>query len=242
MSLTEWTVARQACELRSQQSDYLSESFPPIVAFKENGAIVHYSPKETESRRLEGAGSLLLDLGTHYWHGTTDMTRTLYILGEPNLSFCRDYTLVLKGLIALATASFPTGTRGCQLDVLARQFLWKEGLHYLHGTGHGVGHCLCVHEGPQSIRMNENPIPLEPGMILTDEPGVYKPTEYGIRLENMLLVKEEQTTAFGSFLSFETLTLIPFQRACLLKRLLKEEEINGSMHTIKRYSTDWRPF
>ncbi|MDE5720893.1 MAG: M24 family metallopeptidase, partial [Paramuribaculum sp.] len=167
---------------------------------------------------------LLVDSGANYLDGTTDITRTV-ALGQPTAQQRTDFTLVMKGHIALATAIYPEGTRGAQLDALARQFLWQHGLSYLHGTGHGVGHFLNVHEGPQSIRLNENPTPLRPGMITSDEPGLYREGEYGIRCENLVLTVPAMTTEFGRFLKFETLTLFPFDRKLFDLSIMTPEEI-----------------
>jgi len=207
---TEWAIGQKAAAFRSEQDGYVCESFAPIVAFKDHGAVVHYEAEPETAYTVEGEGALLMDLGAHYLTGTTDTTRTFYLNGTPPSTFKDDYTRLLKGLIALSNATFPAGTRGCQLDVLARQFIWEKKLNYLHGTGHGIGHCLYVHEGPQSIRMNENPTTLEPGMVVSNEPGLYRAGEYGIRLENVLQVVELDPSSFGRFFAFDTLTLAPF--------------------------------
>ena len=168
---------------------------------------------------------LLLDSGGQYFDGTTDITRTI-TLSEPTAEQKRDYTLVLKGHIALACAKFPKGTCGVQLDILARQFLWQQGLSYGHGTGHGVGHFLCVHEGPQNIRTDLNPTPLEVGMLISDEPGLYRAGQYGIRIENLVAVKECEVTEFGQFLDFETLTLFPYDQQLIDWSIMTEQEID----------------
>ena len=173
---------------------------------------------------LKAEGFLLLDSGAQYLDGTTDITRTI-ALGNLTEEEKTDYTLILKGHIALATAVFPEGTRGTQLDVLARLPIWKQHMNYLHGTGHGVGHFLNVHEGPQSIRMNENPIPLQPGMVTSNEPGVYKAGSHGIRTENLLLTVPAGEGMFGNYLKFETITLCPICRKGIIKELLTAEEI-----------------
>ena len=157
--------------------------------------------------------------------GTTDITRTV-ALGTPTATQKSDYTKVLKGHIALSTALFPIGTRGSQLDILARKALWDDCLNYGHGTGHGVGHFLCVHEGPQSIRMDENPTTLQSGMILSNEPGMYRTNEYGIRIENLVQVTPAAKSEFGQFLQFETLTLFPIDKQLIDKNLMTEKEIN----------------
>jgi Xaa-Pro aminopeptidase len=223
-ALDEYRIGEALRSERAKEEGYTEESFAPIVAFRSNGAIVHYEPKADTAQEVTTDGVLLMDTGGQYRFGTTDITRTLYLGRDVPEAFKRDYTALLKGLIALSSIVFPSGTRGAQLDVLARQFLWKQGANYLHGTGHGVGHFLNVHEGPQSIRMNENPAPLKPGMTVTNEPGIYRTGLWGCRLENVLLVKEHTSTDFGDYLCFETLTLFPFESACLLPSELTREE------------------
>lgn len=208
---TEITVAEILQKNRSAQPLYFDLSFDTIAGYAAHGAIVHYSATEESNATLQPTGLLLIDSGAQYLDGTTDITRTI-ALGTPTAQEKSDFTLVMKGHIALGTAIFPEGTRGAQLDALARQFLWQHGLSYLHGTGHGVGHFLNVHEGPQSIRLNENPTPLTPGMITSNEPGVYREGIHGIRCENLVLTVSAFTTEFGRFLKFETLTLFPFDR------------------------------
>lgn len=209
--ITEITVADILQKHRSQQPLYFDLSFDTIAGYGPHGAIVHYSANQESDAALEPHGLLLVDSGAQYLDGTTDITRTI-ALGTPTAQEKSDFTLVMKGHIALGTAIFPEGTRGAQLDVLARQFLWQHGLSYLHGTGHGVGHFLNVHEGPQNIRLNENPTPMTPGMITSNEPGVYREGIHGIRCENLVLTVPAFTTEFGRFLKFETLTLFPFDR------------------------------
>ena len=184
---------------------------------------MHYDATEESDATLKPENFILLDSGGQYFDGTTDITRTVG-LGPLSKQQKRDFTLVLKGHIALATAKFPHGTRGNQLDILARQFLWENGLQYGHGTGHGVGHFLCVHEGPQSIRMDENPTVLQIGMVLSNEPGLYRTNQYGIRCENLVTVREAEINEFGTFLNFETLTLFPFDLQALDLSLLTPEE------------------
>ncbi|MDE5811916.1 MAG: aminopeptidase P family protein [Muribaculaceae bacterium] len=210
---------------RSAQDLFFDLSFETIAGYGPHGAIVHYSATEQSSSTLRPEGLLLVDSGAQYLDGTTDITRTI-ALGTPTAQEKSDFTLVMKGHIALGTAIFPEGTRGAQLDVLARQFLWQHGLSYLHGTGHGVGHFLNVHEGPQSIRLNENPTPLTPGMITSNEPGLYRAGIHGIRCENLVLTVPAFTTEFGRFLKFETLTLFPFDRNLFDLHLMTEQEIN----------------
>lgn len=223
-SPTEFDVGEKAASLRKMDEAYIGESFAPIAAFCDHGAIVHYEAEPQGSYPLQGEGALLMDLGAHYRHGTTDTTRTIYLNGIPSDAFKADYTCLLKGLIDLSTAIFPEGTRGSQLDVLARRHLWDRQLNFLHGTGHGIGHCLYVHEGPQSIRMNENPVCLEPGMVLSNEPGLYRTGEYGIRLENVLQVVKKGSSAFGTFFAFESLTLVPFDLECIDRNLLEPQQ------------------
>lgn len=224
--LDEWTIGEKIAEYRSKQENYICESFCPIVGYNEHGAIVHYEATRDGAFPVKAEGLLLIDTGGQYLDGTTDITRSWSLFKETPVNYKEDYTCLLKGLIALSTARFPTGTRGAQLDVLARQFLWKRNLNFGHGTGHGVGHFLNVHEGPQSIRMNENPTNLEVGMVLSNEPGLYRAGQYGIRLENLILVCEKETSCFGKFLSFETLTLLPFDLKSIEKKLLSPEEKN----------------
>ena len=203
---TELSVDRKLHEFRAAQPLYMGESFDTIAGYKEHGAIVHYSATEESDVTLQSKGFLLLDSGAQYLDGTTDITRTI-ALGELTEEEKTDYTLILKGHIALAMAKFPAGTRGAQLDVLARMPIWSHGMNFLHGTGHGVGHFLSVHEGPQSIRMNENPIVLQPGMVTSNEPGVYKAGSHGIRTENLTLVCKDKEGMFGEYFKFETITL-----------------------------------
>lgn len=207
--ITELDVERMLRQRRSEQPLFFDESFGSIVGYGPHGAIVHYEPSEESNVEIKPEGLLLIDSGAQYLDGTTDITRTI-ALGEPTELEKRDFTLVLKGHIALAKAVFPAGTLGAQLDVLARQYLWQHGLSYLHGTGHGVGHFLNVHEGPQSIRLNYTPTPLMPGMITSNEPGLYREGVHGIRCENLVLTEHAMSTDFGDFLKFETLTLFPF--------------------------------
>lgn len=192
---------------------------------KEHGAIVHYSATLETDVTLLPKGFLLLDSGAQYLDGTTDITRTI-ALGELTEEEKIDYTLILKGHIALAMAKFPTGTRGAQLDILARMPIWQHKMNFLHGTGHGVGHFLSVHEGPQSIRMNENPVILQPGMVTSNEPGVYKAGSHGIRTENLTLVRKAGEGMFGDYLEFETITLCPICKKGIIKEMLTTEEVS----------------
>ena len=221
---TEISVDKKLHTFRAAQPLYMGESFDTIAGYKEHGAIVHYEATPETDVTLKPEGFLLLDSGAQYLDGTTDITRTI-ALGPLTEEEKTDYTLILKGHIALAMAVFPEGTRGAQLDVLARMPIWKERMNYMHGTGHGVGHFLNVHEGPQSIRMNENPVALQPGMVTSNEPGVYKAGSHGIRTENLVLTVPAGEGMFGKYLKFETLTLCPICRKGIIKELLTAEEI-----------------
>ena len=223
-NVTEETIEQKLYEYRDEQEHYVGESFSTIAGYAGHGAIVHYHATPETASTLKSESFVLVDSGGQYFDGTTDITRTI-ALGEPTAQMKIDYTLVLKGHIAIATCRFPQGTRGAQIDVLARKALWDEGFNYLHGTGHGVGHFLNVHEGPQSIRMDENPTKLLPGMVISNEPGIYRTNEYGIRTENLVVVKEDIETPFGKFYAFETLTLFPFDKKSIDLALLTEKEI-----------------
>jgi len=222
--LTELSVDKKLYEFRSQQENFVGESFGTIAGYAEHGAIVHYSATPESDAILKPENVFLLDSGGQYLDGTTDITRTV-ALGNPSTQQKTDFTLVLKGHIALATAIFPVGTRGSQLDILARKAMWEKGLNYGHGTGHGVGHFLNVHEGPQSIRMEENPVVLQAGMFMSNEPGLYRTNEYGIRTENLVHIIPAQKTEFGQFLQFETLTLFPIDTDLIDIYLLDQKEI-----------------
>lgn len=223
--ITEIDICRQLSQYRSEQDYYFGDSFSHIVGYGPNGAIVHYHPTKENCAVVEPKGLLLIDSGAQYLDGTTDITRTIAV-GALSEQMRTDYTLVLKGHIRLALARFPQGTKGVQLDILARKALWDRGLNYLHGTGHGVGHFLNVHEGPQSIRMDLHPTALQPGMICSNEPGLYRTGEYGIRTENLILTIEREKTPFGAFFQFETLTLFPIDKTPIDKSLLSSEEID----------------
>ena len=222
---TEIRVDKKLHEFRAEQDLYMGESFDTIAGYKEHGAIVHYEATPETDVQLKPEGFLLLDSGAQYLDGTTDITRTI-ALGKLTEEEKTDYTLILKGHIALAMAVFPAGTRGAQLDVLARMPIWQRRMNFLHGTGHGVGHFLNVHEGPQSIRMNENPVTLQLGMLTSNEPGVYKAGSHGIRTENLVLVVPAGEGMFGNYLQFETVTLCPICKKGIIKELLTSEEIN----------------
>ena len=218
-SVTELDVDSKLTEFRSVDENFRGLSFATIAAYGANAAIVHYEPTPAENATLAPRGFLLLDCGGQYLGGTTDITRTIP-LGELTDEEREDYTRVLKGHISLAMAKFPKGTCGTQLDVLARQWLWSAGENYLHGTGHGVGHFLNVHEGPHQIRMNNMPAHLQPGMTVTNEPGLYKAGRFGIRIENTMLVKHYCDSEFGTFYELEPLTLCPIDTTPVVPGLL----------------------
>lgn len=224
-TINEVDVQTKAIELRRQASpNYRDESFDLIAGYNEHSAIVHYTATPESASTLAPNGLLLIDTGGQYLNGTTDVTRTI-ALGETTPKQRHDYTLVLKGHLALQNAQFPSGTRGDQLDVLARIALWNEGINFGHGTGHGVGHFLCCHEGPQSIRMQHNATTLKPGMVTSDEPGIYRTGEYGIRIENLLLTVDAGIdNEFGKFLKFEPLTLLPYDRRLIDTSMLSAKE------------------
>jgi len=224
-TITELDVEDKLQKYHSEQEFYFGESFHPIVGYGAHGAIVHYEATPESAATIQRDGVLLIDAGAQYFDGTTDITRTIST-GKVAEAVKRNYTHVLKGHIQLASAVFPAGTVGMQLDVLARQALWKSGQNFLHGTGHGVGCFLNVHEGPQSIRMNHNPATLAPGMITSNEPGLYLAGEFGIRIENLLLTVKAKTTDFGDFYAFETLTLCPIDTRLIDRSLLSPEEID----------------
>ena len=222
--LTELDVDRMLTLLRSKDENFRGLSFATIAAYGANAAVVHYEPTPTENAELAPRGFLLLDCGGQYLGGTTDVTRTIP-LGELTDEEREDYTRVLKGHISLAMAKFPKGTCGTQLDVLARQWLWRAGENYLHGTGHGVGHFLNVHEGPHQIRMNNMPTHLQPGMTVTNEPGLYKAGRFGIRIENTMLVKHYCESEFGTFYELEPLTLCPIDTTPVVPEILGADAI-----------------
>ncbi len=212
--LTEWQIGEKFAQFRSEHPAYKGESFEPIVAFGAAAALPHYSATEENAQVIGKNNFLLMDTGAQYLFGTTDTTRTIPI-GELTPQQRRHYTLVLKGMIALSMAKFPKGTRGSQLDVLARGPLFNDAAMYFHGTGHGIGHYLCVHEGPQSIRMEENPVALAPGMVISNEPAVYVEGKYGIRTENVVLVENWKFNSTNEFYGFKTLTYVPIDTTCI---------------------------
>lgn len=226
MTQTELDVDALLREERSAQPNFVGKSFATIAGYMENGALPHYRATPESHNTLQRHGLLLIDSGGQYLGGTTDITRVL-ALGPTTAEQRRDATLVMKGMIGLSRARFPKGASGPQLDALARAPLWASGMDYGHGTGHGVGYFLNVHEGPQGIRPPVNGgalVPLEPGMITSIEPGLYKPARHGIRHENLAVVMEAEQTEFGEFYAFETLTLCPFDRRALEPGLLNPEE------------------
>ena len=222
--LTEVELGKRLRAFRLADPTCVDESFSPILGWNAHGAIVHYEATEETDVVIEGDGLLLVDSGGQYKQGTTDITRTI-ALGTPTDEMRHDFTLVMKGHIALARAKFPAGTTGHQLDVLARQFLWNEGKAYYHGTGHGVGFFINCHEGPQNIRLNANPTPLQPGMITSNEPGLYLEGRYGIRCENLIVTTDWEITEFGQFYRFETMTLFPFDLTLFETAIMTDEEI-----------------
>ena len=223
--MTEYSIGEKLYGFRKEGKNFVGESFGSIIGYKENGAIMHYSAPKEGSKSVTNDSSILVDSGGQYLEGTTDITRTL-ALGAVSDEFKRNSTLALKGLIQLSMVKFPKGTRGVQLDAFARLALWKEGKDYNHGTGHGVGSFMNVHEGPQNIRKDMNFQELIPGMVLSNEPGFYLENHYGIRHENLIAVKEVEQTEFGTFYEFETLTICPFDRNVIDVSLLTEPEIN----------------
>ncbi len=236
-TVTEMDCVRKLTYFHSQQPLYKDESFPAIVGWNEHAAMPHYEPSDEHDTPISGDGLLLIDAGCQFLDGTTDMTRTIGI-GNVSEAMKRDYTLVLKGHIRLSTAAFPAGTRGDQLDALARIDLWRDAKTYRHGTSHGVGHYLGCHEGPMSVRMEHNPQPLMPGMVISNEPAIYLGGQYGIRHENCILVRPldpagdapdatpcDQSEQ-GDFLCFENLTLCYLDTSCLDLSVLNQEEID----------------
>ena len=222
--VTELSAAAKLTALRSEQPQYVMDSFASISSYGPHGAVVHYSPTPETDTELKTDSLYLLDSGAQYLDGTTDITRTIALCDEPSEQMKKDFTRALKGTIGIAKCKFPAGIRGCLIDAFARKALWDAGINYLHGTCHGIGHCLNVHEGPQSIRMEENPVILEPGMVMNDEPAIYRPGEYGIRTENMILIREDSETEFGKFLGFETLTLCYIDTKLVIPSMLSVRE------------------
>lgn len=221
---TEISVAEKLTALRAEQPLFRGISFDTIAGYEAHGAIVHYEATPETDAPLKPHGFLLLDSGAQYQDGTTDITRTI-ALGELTEEQREVYTLVLKGHIQLELAKFPSGASGTQIDALAREAMWRKGFNFLHGTGHGVGSFLNVHEGPHQIRMEYRPAPLLPFMTVTDEPGLYLEGKFGVRIENILLIKPYMTTPFGEFLQMEPLTLCPIDTAPIVREMLLDEEV-----------------
>jgi len=240
LPITEFTVAEKLIEFRAKQPEFKGISFYPIVGYKEHGAIVHFHVSADNALPIEKDGFLLFDSGGQYSDGTTDITRTV-ALSELTIRQKTDYTLVLKGMISLTLAKFPVNTRGYNLDILARKDLWKHGLNYGHGTSHGVGYFLNVHEGPMSIRQEFNDRSIEAGMVLSNEPAFYRLGEYGLRTENLIVCIKDQSTEFGDFLSFDTLTLCPIDTKAIDKSLLNKEEIEWLNKYHKRVYEELSP-
>ena len=226
---TECTIADKLHDFRAMGKHFTDESFGTIAGYKGNGAIVHYSAEPATCATVRPEGMLLLDSGGQYLDGTTDITRTVWLGGEIPAQAKRDYTYVLKGHIALQQVRFPRGTRGNQLDALAKQYMWTAGITYGHGTGHGVGHFLGCHEGPQNVRTDNNPTALEVGHVISDEPGIYRTGEWGIRTENLITVAPapatEAATTTDQFLTFETLTLCFYDTQLIDFSLMTADEI-----------------
>lgn len=225
--VSEWSIAQKIAEFRSAQAGYQGESFHAISSFGWHGAVVHYSVTPEESIELQPEGIFLLDSGGHYSDGTTDTTRTI-ALSEPDERQKSDFTRALKGTLGVSMLRFPKGTKGYQMDILARKSLWDAGLNYGHGTGHGVGFFLSVHEGPQTIGTSASGYlntGMEPGMVTTVEPAIYREGSYGMRTENMTLVVEDLENEYGTFYRFETLTLAPVDRRLIDRNLLTGAEI-----------------
>ncbi|MCX6255374.1 MAG: aminopeptidase P family protein [Bacteroidia bacterium] len=228
LTMSELSLAEKLNDLRSEQENYLGPSFSTIVAYDEHGALPHYSATSESDSVIGQEGILLIDSGGQYLYGTTDVTRTI-ALGRPTAQQKKDFTLVLKGTINLALAKFPAGTKGFHLDLLARKALWEQGLNYGHGTGHGVGFCLNVHEGPQNIGPGagtDSKSVIEPGMLISDEPAIYREGEYGIRIENLILCYEDEETEFGQFLKFDTVSLCYIDKSLIDISLLEKKEID----------------
>lgn len=231
--LTETILSNKLEEFRLQQNTYRGQSFAPVIAFNKNSALPHYDAAVSPVTEIGDRGILLIDSGGHYPGGTTDITRTIPV-GSPTPRQKTDFTLVLKGHINLALAKFPFGTRGYQLDILARSALWDEGLNYGHGTGHGVGCYLNVHEGPQNISPFANKTVIEAGMLLSNEPAIYREGEYGIRIENLVLCYEDEITEYGCFLKFDTVSLCYIEKSLIEITMLTQREKKW----LNRYHTE----
>jgi len=220
---TEATVSAKLLEFRKAQAGFRGESFTPIPGFRENGAIIHFHLTPGQEKTLSPQGLFLIDTGAQYTEGTTDLTRTL-LVGIATPSEVEDYTLVLKAHVQLALTPFPSGTRGYSIDAMARRVLWKTMRNYGHGTGHGVGQYLSVHEGPARLNAEPLNVVLEPGMLMSNEPGLYRVGHYGIRLENLIVVVPQGKSDFGTFLAWETVSLCPFERRLIDVNRLEADE------------------
>ena len=238
---TEISLDVRLTALRAEQSKFKGISFDTIVGYEEHGAIVHYEATPETDIPVKPRGLVLIDSGAQYLDGTTDITRTI-ALGELTEEQRRVYTLVLKGHIQLDMCKFPAGVCGSQLDAIARVPMWREGYNYMHGTGHGVGSYLNVHEGPHQIRMEWRPAPLQAGMTVTNEPGIYLEGKFGVRIENTLLIVPAETTAFGDFLKFETLTLAPIDTTPIVLEMLSAEEREWLNNYHQRVYTSLKPY
>ena len=224
IDMNEFSAEEKLHEIRAEHESFISESFKTISAYKSNAAMAHYSASSENNSEIKEEGLYLVDSGGQYLEGTTDITRTV-TLGSPTAEEIRDYTLTLKGHIDLFLTKFLKGTCGCHLDVMARGAMWKEGIDFKHGTGHGVGYCLGVHEGPMSISRAIINVPLQPGMVISNEPGIYRDGKHGIRIENLVTVTEYKTTQFGQFFGFMNLTLCPYERELIDVSILSDEEL-----------------
>ncbi len=242
IKMTEISCAKYLENLRKMQDNYLGLSFETISGYDYHGAIIHYDPTEETDIEVLPKSFLLVDSGGQYLEGTTDITRTIAV-GELSDEQKIDYTLVLKGHLALGGAIFKEGTNGGMLDMLARKPLWEHGLDYKHGTGHGVGHFLNVHEGPQRIANSAVcNYPFKKGMITSDEPGIYIPNKFGIRIENLMVCLDKETTEYGKFLKFDFLTVAPYEREAIVKEMLNEEELTLLNNYHKRVFTELAPY
>ncbi|HHH53436.1 MAG TPA: aminopeptidase P family protein, partial [Bacteroidetes bacterium] len=226
-TVSEYEAAEKLAFFRSKNKEYISESFGAIVGYKSNGAIIHYSPDEKNCAQIKPEGMLLIDSGGQYLCGTTDITRTTHF-GNPSKEEKTNFTLVLKGHIAVAMLKFPEGTNGYQIDTFARQYLWEYGLNFYHGTGHGVGFFLNVHEGPQGISSalaKRTKVLIKPGMLTSNEPGYYKDGHYGIRIENLILAIDDQETEYGKFFKHTTVTIFPLDTKLIDESILTKAEV-----------------
>lgn len=239
--VTEYSASMESRKFRMEDPDCLDLSFETICAYGPNAAMCHYAPTETDFAKVEPKGFFLIDSGGQYWQGTTDITRTIAV-GELTREQKEHFTLVLQGHIRLAMAKFQQGCSGANLDILVRGPLWAKGLDFNHGTGHGVGYLLNVHEGPQNINWKihtsggrrGNATPLEEGMLTSDEPGLYLEGKYGIRTENLLLCRKAEKNEYGQFMEFETVTLVPYEREAILPEMLTREELEWLNHYHKK--------